>query len=48
MGEEGFLNSNLLVIGLLVLVVFGYALMIIRKRWKDKFLHPGSKGDQKP
>ncbi|HUI64182.1 MAG TPA: hypothetical protein VL126_05040 [Bacteroidota bacterium] len=34
-----FLTLNIILIGLVVLVIFGYLVMLIRKRWKKNFLH---------
>lgn len=34
-----FVSSNLVVIGLLVVVVFGYFIFLMRKRKKADFLH---------
>lgn len=38
-----FLGLNIVILGVFVLVVFGYLLVIIRKRWKTGFLHKGDK-----
>ena len=35
----GFLEQNLLLISIVVLVIFGYVLLIIRKRMNKKYLH---------
>lgn len=50
MGEQNpesfnFLSLNVVFVGLVFLVIFGYLVMIIRKRWKTGFLH--SKSDRK-
>lgn len=34
-----FLQENLLLIGVIALVIFGYLLLLIRKRWKKGFRH---------
>jgi hypothetical protein len=34
-----FLQQNLLLISIVVLAIFGYLVLIIRKRWKKNFLH---------
>jgi hypothetical protein len=39
----GFLGQNIVLIGIVVLVIFGYFVMLIRKRWKQNFLHSKSK-----
>lgn len=39
MVEQDFFGSNILLIGLGLLVVFGYLLVIIRRRVKRRFLH---------
>jgi len=48
MGEQdpqnvNFLGLNIVILGVFALVVFGYLLVIIRKRWKTGFLHKGDK-----
>jgi hypothetical protein len=41
-----FLQENLLLIGVVVVVIFGYLLLLIRKRWKNNFRHlDGQKHD---
>jgi hypothetical protein len=35
-----FFRDNLLLLGILGVVIFGYLLLLIRKRWKHNFLHP--------
>lgn len=37
----GFLNLNVVLIGIVAIIVFGYLLSIVRKRWRKKFLHEG-------
>ena len=37
-----FLQQNLLLISIVVLAIFGYLVLIIRKRWKKNFLHEKS------
>ena len=34
-----FLQENLLLIGIAVVVIFGYLVLLIRKRWKKGFRH---------
>jgi hypothetical protein len=34
-----FLGLNLILIGVVGLLIFGYLVMLIRKRWKHNFLH---------
>lgn len=48
MGEQdpqnvGFLGLNVVVVGVMVLVAFGYLLFLVRKRWRDRFLHVGKR-----
>jgi hypothetical protein len=41
-----FLQENLLLIGIIVIAIFGYLLLLIRKRWKNNFRHDdGQKHD---
>ena len=53
MGDEtsqsvDFLGSNIIVIGIVFLAIFGYLLLLIRKRWKHNFLHePDDRGKKK-
>ena len=44
-----FLQENLLLIGVIAFAIFGYLLLLIRKRWKKGFKHdrPG-KSDMTP
>jgi hypothetical protein len=42
-----FLGSNLLLIAIGVLLFFGYMVLLIRKRWKQNFLHPDPERDKK-
>lgn len=35
-----FLGLNVIVIGIVLLLIFGYFVLLIRKRWKAGFLHP--------
>lgn len=37
-----FLRSNLILIGIVLLAIFGYLLLLIRKRWRHGFLHTDS------
>ena len=42
MGEQetqNFLGLNFIIIGGVALIIFGYLVMLIRKRWKQNFLH---------
>ena len=39
--KENFLGLNFVLIGLVVLAIFGYLIMVIRKRWRHNFLHFG-------
>jgi len=34
-----FLQENLLLIGIAAVVIFGYLVLLIRKRWKKGFRH---------
>ena len=36
-----FLGNNLLLLGGLLLLIFVYLVILIRKRWKEGFLHTG-------
>ena len=44
-GSDGdsltFLGNNLLLLGGLLLLIFVYLVILIRKRWKEGFLHTG-------
>lgn len=44
--EFNFLSLNIIIVGIAALVAFGYLLMIIRKRWKQNFLHREGKTDK--
>jgi hypothetical protein len=37
--ETNFFMDNIVLIGVLVLAIFGYLLVIVRKRSRQKFLH---------
>jgi len=37
--EVNFFRDNLVLIGIVALGIFGYLVMIIRKRWRQNFLH---------
>jgi len=41
MGEQdsNFFRDNIVLIGIVALVIFGYLIMLIRKRWRERFLH---------
>jgi len=36
---QNFLGLNIIIIGGVALIIFGYLVMLIRKRWKHNFLH---------
>jgi Flp pilus assembly protein CpaB len=35
-----FVGLNIIVIAVVLLLLFGYLVLLIRKRWKANFLHP--------
>ena len=37
--EVSFFRDNLVLIAIAALVIFGYLLVIIKKRWKNGFIH---------
>ena len=41
MGEQDtdFFRANIVLIGVVALAIFWYLLMLIRKRWRQGFLH---------
>jgi len=41
-----FLGLNLLLIGGVLLLIFVYLVLLIRKRWKANFLHPPVEKDK--
>jgi hypothetical protein len=47
-----FLGLNIIVIGAIGLLIFGYLVLLIRKRWRENFLHkveekkPSSRNDK--
>lgn len=43
--DVSFLNLNVLLIGVVGLLVFAYLVMIIRRRWRSKFLHERKKDE---
>jgi len=43
-----FLGMNLILLGLVGLLIFGYLVLLIRKRWKHNFLHDPEVKKQKP
>lgn len=48
MGEQepqnvNFLGLNIVILSMFALVVFGYLLVLIRRRWKTGFLHRDKK-----
>jgi Mn2+/Fe2+ NRAMP family transporter len=51
MGEQdpqniNFIQENLVLIGVVVLGIFVYLVMLIRKRWKQNFLHSSTEKEQ--
>jgi hypothetical protein len=42
---QSFIGDNLLLIGIIFLAIFIYLVLLIRKRWKDNFLHKNPKDD---
>lgn len=42
-----FLGLNIILIGVVALAIFGYLVMLIRKRWKKNFLHDVEKDPPK-
>lgn len=42
-GTVSFLSMNIILLGIIGIVVFGYFLLLIRKRWQQNFLHHGEK-----
>lgn len=42
-----FVGQNLIVICVVLLLIFGYLVMLIRKRWKQGFLHRVDDKDKK-
>ncbi len=44
--DVNFLNLNVLLLGVVGLILFLYLLMIIRRRWKSKFLHEKPKDQE--
>jgi hypothetical protein len=38
-----FLSMNIILLGIVGIVVFGYFVLLIRKRWLKNFLHDGDK-----
>lgn len=48
-GMEYFFRDNLLLIGIIVVAIFGYLLLLIRKRKRQDYLHPDRKeGESTP
>jgi hypothetical protein len=44
-----FLQENLLLIGIAAVLIFGYLVLLIRKRWKKGFRHDNTdKPDSQP
>ncbi len=43
-----FLQENLLLIGVIAVIIFGYLLLLIRKRWKKGFRHDASSKSGSP
>jgi hypothetical protein len=42
-----FLGSNILLIGIVFLIFFAYMVLLIRKRWRQNFLHPDPTREKK-
>lgn len=42
-GTVSFLSMNIILLGIIGIVVFGYFLLLIRKRWRQNFLHHGDR-----
>ncbi len=42
-----FVKSNLILIGGILLVIFVYLILLIRKRWKQDFMHVPPKDEKK-
>ncbi len=49
-GAVSFLGMNIILLGIIGIAIFGYFLLLIRKRWRQNFLHHGDrkKKDEKP
>lgn len=45
--QISFLNLNVLLIGFVVLLVFVYLVLLLRRRWKNKFLHTPPKSQER-
>jgi hypothetical protein len=45
--DISFLNMNVLFIGFVALVVFIYFVLLLRRRWKNKFLHQSPKNPKR-
>ncbi len=41
-----FFRDNLVLIGILGVIIFSYLVLLIRKRWKQNFLHGGKDKDK--
>ncbi len=35
-----FVSMNIILLGIVGVLVFGYFVLLIRKRWRQNFLHP--------
>lgn len=42
-----FLQKNLILIGFILIAIFVYLVLLIRKRWKQGFLHTPPKDEKK-
>jgi hypothetical protein len=42
-----FLSQNIILIGVVALGIFGYLVLLIRKRWKKNFLHDVDEAEKK-
>ena len=42
-----FVGMNLILIGVVGLLIFGYFVLLIRKRWKQGFLHQVDEKEEK-
>lgn len=40
-----FLSQNIILLGIIGIAVFGYFLLLIRKRWRQNFLHQSDKNE---
>lgn len=42
-----FLKSNLILIGIILVIIFVYLVLLVRKRWKQGFMHVPPKEGKK-